>query len=282
MIGTNRFARSLVVSLSAFTLMLGACADDETTTTPTPTPDATTGADGAADSTTGNDQGGAEVAECTDTKLTIDPLGALQDPEAGCTLSGDPTGNTYVVDIINIDTPDNAAVTGAINPLFENDMKAGDLIILFHVKSYDAGTGEAVVEAGTGLGCGTYTFDGPPSELTININGCDFTTTTTAPLELAPATVNKPIIVSSLDVAGSFSSDQSRILTATLSGALEQANASGLLVDLGPLGEIDMSEFLVSVGAQLDTDVDGDGTNDAWTLGGQLAAKKIDNFTPAQ
>lgn len=285
--------RPLTLALSVCALaMFSVGCDDDTNASPDTVTTTDTAKDSAADGTndtSGNEtdgsgsettDGGPEATTCNEPLLTIDPLGTLQAAEpAGCTLAGDPTGTTFLVDLLDINTPDSPAVTSAINPLFATDMKSGELVIVFRVTAYDAVTGEATVQAGTGTSCGSYGFDGTPSELTINIQGCDFTTTSTAPLELAPSTVSKPIIVSSLDVAGSFAADQSRILTATLTGTLKESDATGLLVDLGDLGEIDMADFLNALSIPLDADTDGDGTGDAWTLGGNLAAKAITNFS---
>ena len=124
-------------------------------------------------------------------------------------------------------------------------------------------------------------WEGEPATVSLSVNGCNYETSEPANLTLAPASVNKPIVMTDVDVCGQFSSDSTAIPFSFLAGSIREADASGIEVSINPDAPdftVDLAELLGSF-VDLNTDTDGDGTLDAWALKGTLTGKEIGNFS---
>lgn len=280
----SRLSRFALISTAALALAMTGCDSDEGTEgsgggAAGGTGNAAGGAGGTGgtggDPATGNTGGGTE---CDPTAI-IAPTPEDEDPS--CTSDTDLTGKILVVDGLVVEKPADEFLTSTLNNLFAADIEADLLIILFHVKSHDLETGEALIEAGTGkLEGGNYTWESPPNELTVQITECHFETTEPAQLELTPQTVTKPIVVSGLAVSGQFNADGESIPTANLAGTLRESDADGLDVVLNPDNpdvSAPLKDLLEAASIPLEADTTGDCTNDAWLITGNLTAKVVTN-----
>ena len=182
-----------------------------------------------------------------------------------------------MVDALVLSKPDDALTLSTLNPLWEEDIQNGKLMLMFKVLSHDAATGELIVEAGSGCYVDeAYDWHVPPAPLTLQLNGCSFVTTVPADISIWPASMNKAILVTGLSVNGHFSPDATAIPGADLDGTLARADAEGLAGMLGDF-EIALVDFFDGAGVDLDVDLDGDGEMDGWGMAGQLAAQALSN-----
>lgn len=257
----RRPALSLVLPLAlvAFASLAPGCDSSSTSTT---------GADtGPAD--TGTDTAGADTASADTTTTDTGPA---------CELTVNLAGRTFFVDTLVLEEPKDDALLQAMNPMWARDIESGALILLFDAKVHDEAAGTASMNIGSGKDdAGTYKWLNPPNPLNVAMHGCGFTTTEPAQLDLFPETVNKPIVISHLEADGSFAADGSAILKTHIVGGIRRDDATGLMVTLGSLGEIELAAFFDALGLELDLDTDGDGTPDAWKLSGYLTATAVTN-----
>ena len=127
----------------------------------------------------------------------------------------------------------------------------------------------------------TYTWEGEPATVNLAVDACNYETSAPANLTLAPASVNKPIVMTDVDVCGQFSADATNLPFSFLAGSIREADATGIEVSINPDAPdftVDLAELLGSF-VDLDTDTDGDGTPDAWALKGTLTGKVVTNFS---
>lgn len=263
----SRFA-----SLVLCTLLCGitACGDDsETTAPPEPIADAVSDAGHQDDS-----HGGA--ATCTDGP-GVTPVTPDLTEDDSCVLDGSLEGKAFIVNGLVLSRPDDEFLLQILNPVWAGDIATGRLMLLFKVTEHDVDAGTATVRAGSGCadGEGGYGWHVDPSDLKVQITACHFETTEPATLSIWPGSMNKPVMVSDLNVAGHFTPDGSEITGAFLEGALARSDAEGLIGDLDGL-EIPIVTFFEDAEVPLDADLDGDGTMDAWGMAGDLSAESTD------
>ena len=99
-------------------------------------------------------------------------------------------------------------------------------------------------------------------------------------LSLSPASLNKPVHMTDVDVCGQTSADATAIPFSYLTGSIRKADAMGVEVSINPDAPeftVDLADLLESF-VDMDTDSDGDGENDAWELRGTLTGTAITNF----
>ncbi len=229
----------------------------------------TTPAADAGPSDAGGDTANADATTGDTSADTVAPA---------CELTVNLAGRTYLVDSLVLEEPKDDALLQALNPMWARDIEDGALILLFDATVHDEAASTASMDIGSGKDeGGTYKWLNPPNPLNVAMDGCGFTTTEPAQLDLFPETVNKPIVISHLDADGSFAGDGSAILKTHIVGGIRRSDAEGLMVTLGGLGEIELAAFFDALGLQLDLDTDGDGTPDAWQLSGYLTAKAVTN-----
>lgn len=227
---------------------------------------------GACDSDTSTPAGGQDAGATKDTS------GGNDTAAAACDATPDLTGKVFLVDSIVIEEPDDQMLLDSLNPLFATDIASGALVMLFHVTAWDPATGVAQVDVGNGvLDAGDYVWDGVANQLELNVDKCGFTMTTESALQLKPATVNKPIIVSGLLVDGTFAADGSALPDAHIVGAIKQSDASGLMVQIGTLPPVDLKDLFEGFGLPLNADTDKDGTPDGWKLTGTITGTAVTN-----
>ncbi len=252
---TNRPSNLRALALAAcLALPAAACDDDSGSTTPvTDTQDATT------------DTGGDASPEAVGTD---------------CELAKDPVGTTFFVDSLVLEQPD--ALKDIINDLWAKDIEVGRFILLFHIAAYDAATGAAQVSVGTGvIEEDVYKWGETPSTLNLQFDGCQFVTVGDAQITLNPATVSKPIVVSTLDVTGVIDADVTTLAPANLTGGITKTNAAGLDVLLDPEDpensiRLDLLELLEGAGVPA-VDTDNDGEGDTFELSGTLTGTVVTN-----
>jgi hypothetical protein len=245
------------------------------TTTDTKSGD-TPAADGSptGDAPVGSGKDGAEAGGCAPTVITVSPP-ANEDP--ACKLTADIAGQVYFVDTLVVNEPDNDLITGSLNPLWKQDIKEHKLIILFRVVALDqaARTGQAEVGSGK-LEAGTYSWYAAPALIELETKGCHFESAATAEFTLHAATLNKPVVLTNFALSGQFAGDGTAVPTAAMRGAIRKQDAEGLEIDLGG-AKLELVSTFELAGVELNADTDGDCTNDAWVLGGDLTAQAITN-----
>lgn len=236
------------------------------------------GCDSDSTSTTVTDAGPTDAGADT-ASADVATGDAAEDGTGGaCELTVDLAGRTYFVNTLVLEEPKDDALLQAMNPMWARDIESGALILLFDATEHDNTNQTASMDIGSGKDeGGTYKWLNPPNPLNVALDNCGFTTTEPAQLDLFPETVNKPIVISHLDADGSFAADGSGILKTHIIGGIRRDDATGLMVTLGSLGEIELAAFFDALGLQLDLDTDGDGTLDAWRLSGYLTATAVTN-----
>jgi hypothetical protein len=211
---------------------------------------------------------------------TKDTGGGTDTAAPPCDATPDLTGKVFLVDSIVIEEPDDQMLLDALNPLFATDIASGALVMLFHVTAWDPATGVAQVDVGNGvLDAGNYVWDGTANQLELNVDKCAFTMSTESSLQLKPATVNKPIIVSGLLVDGRFAADASALPDAHIVGAIKRSDADGLEVTIGTLPPVELDDLFDSFGLIENADTNKDGTPDGWKLTGTITGTAVTNVS---
>ena len=266
------------VCLTVLALAAASLAACNTTSDPAPEDPADTGSDdiGQADVAVGD--GGPVCTEGPGVAI-VEPI--YEEPD-DCSMAEDLTGRTFIVNSLVLTEPSNQFLLESLNPLWEGDLKAGRLILLFHAKSHDLTTGEVTVEAGTGdyPSCSAYTWHDPPDEVRIQLDGCGWDTIEPASLSLWPSSMNKAIIVSRLEIDGYYNQAGTKIIGAYLQGVLTEEDATGLIAVLDPPEAtltIEMTDLFHAANIEMNGDADGDGVMDGWMLGGYLSGSTIEN-----
>ena len=245
-------ARSWIATAATALLLVAAACDGDAVATAT---DATT--DAAAP--------GTDVA-LPDDDVTAGGCGALS------------VGQGYVFDSLTIDHPTDPAIQQLLNDLWRQDIDNGRLVVLYHLETLDPAARTLTMSAGNGvLTDGVYDFSQPPQtiEASFDASDCAFASSAPSGIEMAPSTVNKPIPFVELTTSGRFVDDAERIIEARIDGALPQADMEGLTFDVPLLGPTELRPLFELAGVVPEIDTDGDGTPDAYRLGGTYTARRL-------
>jgi len=259
----------------AFSFVFWGCGDD-TTSSGT---DTNTAADsGSSADVVAPDQTAVSGLACLPAGVTISGTETIVED---CSLDSSPVGKSYLVDSLLVTEPANDALLSQLNTLWASDIESGKLILIFHIVERDNDTGTSTILVGSGkMENDIYTWEGEPATVSLSVSQCNYETSEPANLTLAPASVNKPIVMTDVDVCGQFSADATRLPFSFLAGSIREADASGVEVSINPDAPdftVDLAELLGSF-VDLDTDTDGDGSADAWALKGTLTGQEITNF----
>ena len=276
----------LLTCLLAF--LLPACDDEGGNDTSATTPDATVDADVLVDGGTGDvcepwqhtpmddplvaDAGDDATCELGPGIATVTP--AIMD-DTGCSMTS-LQGKTLAVNALVLEKPDVLFLLDALNPLWQQDIENGTLIILFNIVAHDLDTGRITVETGAGAytDCANYSWYTTPTIVELQTDGCAFTTVEPSQLAIFPKTMSKAIIISNLEIGGVFDPATGNMPGAWLEGTLREVDTEGLeAIEL----EVLVSELFIASGALPNADTDCDGEVDAWRLGGMLASTPITN-----
>jgi len=275
---------TLILCLALPFALLG-CEDDAADPAPVSTPDTADTTSPAADACVpweGTPAGQPEAVDVGDEACELGPGVATRVPELidmqDCEFTESLAGTALLVNALVLQEPSITFLLDALNPIWENDIETGNLVILFNIISHDLETGLLEVEAGGGsyTDCANYSWFVTPNTVWLQSDGCNFSTVEPSQIAIYPKTMSKAIIISNLEIDGSMDPATGEMKGGNLVGTLRETDIEGLeSLDL----EILVSELFIASGANPNTDTNCDGDFDAWRLGGMISSTPIENVS---
>ena len=214
------------------------------------------------------EEGGACVCNnqcecnCEGTTTTVpDDVGDLPGPE-------EMTGNSWRFTSMNIrdslllpETGDDT-MAQTLNEFIGPEIEAGNInvIVLVDVHDEEAGTVSIRIGGGEADGDG-FKYSEDPAQLVLGLAGLQFSTVEFDRLKFPVDNLTPPYLpLSELDLTGQFNSDGTAIAQGVLEGFLTMEDAATVEI----FGTLD--SVLIGAGIPPDTDLDGDGEEDAWRI----------------
>lgn len=187
--------------------------------------------------------------------------------------STDLTGMGWRFDMLVETSPITGLIGDQLNKYFVDNIATDvfNVLLLATADDRDAGTLTFTVGAGT-EGEDSYKLNAGAGNLVCTLSGARFTTATPVALSLPNDMFTPPVLpLQHVKLSGLFAADVTSIAEGLLTGALTEADAGTIKVEGAAL-----PWMLNALNVDKDLDLDGDGTNDAWSFEFAYTAEAAD------